>query len=123
MHRTGLLFTLATVWIPTSAKMRFSVKHAGSGFAAVSVELKKGEGIFAESDAMVTRSENVAIEGRLSGGLLQGLARMLLTSESLFLQEITALRGDDNDVLLAPAYPGDVIILNLSASENYILGM
>lgn len=102
--------------------MRFTIKHSGSGFAAVEVQLKKGETVMAESDAMVSKSEHVELEGRLQGGLLGGLARMFLTNESMFLQELTAIRGDDNDALFAPPYPGDCMILNLAGNQEYILG-
>lgn len=71
---------------------------------------------------MVTKSEHVELVGRLSGGFLGGLARALLTNESMFLQELTATR-DDNDVLFAPSYPGDLVILDLRANDEYILGM
>lgn len=71
----------------------------------------------------MTKSEHVELAGRLSGGVLGGLARALLTNESMFLQELTATRGDDNDVLFAPSYPGDIVVLDLGANDEYILGM
>lgn len=45
----------------TSTIMRFAIRHGGSGYAAVNVQLKKGETVKAESDAMVTKSQHVDI--------------------------------------------------------------
>ena len=61
-------------------------------FPIVQATLKKGESIKAESDAMVTMSTTIDVEGSVEGGLLQGLGRML-AGEKFFFQILSARRG------------------------------
>ena len=46
-------------------------------FTMLKVRLQRGEMIKAESDAMVAMSNTVDVEGKLEGGVLGGLGRML----------------------------------------------
>lgn len=85
----------------------------------VKLNLDKGEGIKAESGAMIAMSNTVDVEGKMEGGLLGGLGRML-TGESFFLQSLKANRGT-GDVLLAHSVPGDIIALEMDGSVEYIL--
>ena len=99
---------------------RFEVLFKGR-CAALRVSMKKGERIKAESDALVSKSDNVALAGKLEGGLLKGLARMCLAGETLFFQTLTAT-GDDADVLLSsPTGPGDIVLAELNGREGYML--
>lgn len=113
--------------------MAFEVLHGA--FAALKVNLNAGEIIQAESDAMVTRSANVAIRSKMPGGFMGAAARKLMTGESLFLQELvctspaagTAAGAEAEpsqgssagtpiaDVLLAPKSTGDIAIHTLQA--------
>ena len=82
----------------------------------VKVELRKGEAIWCESDAMVMMDHTLDLKGRLQGGLLQAAMRSLANGESFFQQEITASRGD-GICLLAPKLPGAVKILDVGAMQ------
>eukprot|EP01137_Pigoraptor_chileana_P007292 Opistho-2@52687 len=99
--------------------MRFKVLDAGA-YASLEVTLHRGETVKAESDAMVSTSGDVAIGGRMDGGILSGLARSLFTGESFFLQTLTA-EGEASDVVLAPKYPGDIILLDVRPRHEYML--
>ena len=102
-----------------SARMgpQFEVLNPGS-FSSLRVTLKKGESLRAESNALVSRSEHVELRSTMEGGLFGGLARSFLSGESMFMQTLHAMRGDDNDVLLAPEHPGDIMLCNLDGTVS-----
>jgi len=99
--------------------MKFNIIYPGA-FSTLEVSLDEGEAIKAESGAMITMSETVDVDSKMERGLLGGLTRKLLTGETLFFQTLTASRGK-GDVLMASAYPGEIAILELDGSEEYIL--
>ena len=84
-------------------------------FPVVKFKLKRGEKIKAESDAMIAMSATVDVEGKMEGGILSGLARKVLSGESMFFQELTARRGD-GEVLLGHQLPGGILDLELDGS-------
>ncbi|MFZ5642850.1 MAG: TIGR00266 family protein [Bacillota bacterium] len=98
--------------------MKHKILYQGA-FPLVQINLEKGETIKAESDAMVAMSSTVDVEGRMEGGLLGGIARMV-AGESFFLQTLTARRGP-GEVLLAPSMPGDVVDVELDGSYNLVV--
>ena len=59
----------------------------------VRVELRQGESVWCESDAMVMIDNTLDLKGCMQGGLLQAAMRTLANGESFFQQEITASRG------------------------------
>lgn len=89
-------------------------------FATLKVWLNQGESMKAESDAMVAMSNTIEVEGKLDGGILGGLARKFLTGEKLFFQELVARRGP-GEILLAHAIPGDIKVIEMDGSQDYIL--
>lgn len=99
--------------------MNFKILYPGA-FSTLGVELEKGESIKAESGAMITMSETVDVDSKMEGGLIGGLARKMLAGESLFFQTLTAARGA-GEVMLASSYPGEISILELDGTEDYIL--
>jgi len=104
---------------PTSERgKRFEYLHRGA-FTMLKVHLKAGERMKAESDAMVAMSANVSVEGKLEGGLLGGLGRML-SGEKFFFQTL-ASRSGPGEVYLAPAIPGDLMDIELDGSVSYTL--
>ncbi len=82
----------------------------------VKVDLRQGESVWCESDAMVMIDSTIDLKGRMQGGLLQAAMRTLANGESFFQQEITASRGD-GICLLAPKLPGAVKILDVGAIQ------
>ncbi len=99
--------------------MNFNIMYPGA-FSTLQVTLEEGEGIKAESGAMITMSETMDVDSKMERGLLGGLTRKLLTGETLFFQTLKASRGA-GEVLLASAYPGEIEILELDGSEEYLL--
>jgi len=81
------------------------------------VNLEPGESLKAESGAMVAMTNTVDVEGKMEGGLLGGLGRML-AGEKFFFQTLKANRGA-GEVLLAPSYLGDLKPIELDGSVTY----
>ncbi len=81
------------------------------------IPLRQGQSIKAESGSMVAMGNTIDVEGRLEGGLLGGLGRML-TGEKFFFQTLAARRGP-GEVLLAPVTPGDIHAIELNGSESW----
>lgn len=97
------------------------VKNDGS-FASVSITLPPNTNIHCESDAVVTMSQNIDVQGSMSGGILAGLARAFLTRESFFTTQVSNnSTHQSGDVLVAPSDPGGVALHRLVRGEEMIL--
>ncbi len=101
-----------------AADRKFEYLYPGA-YTMLKVKLDAGETIKAESDAMVAMSATVTVEGRLDGGILGGLGRML-SGEKFFFQTLTAKNGP-GVVYLSPAIPGEVAHIELDGSTSYTL--
>jgi uncharacterized protein (TIGR00266 family) len=88
-------------------------------FTMLKVNLNANEILKAESGAMVAMSETIDVEGKMEGGVLGGLGRML-TGEKFFFQKLVASRGA-GEVLLAPSTPGDLMAIDITPSTPYIV--
>ena len=85
-------------------------------FSVVKCDLVRGESIKAESDAMITMSPNLEVNGSMGGkGIIGGLARKFLAGESFFFQRITASRGSGS-VMLGHAAPGGIAAIDLDGT-------
>jgi len=93
--------------------------HYPDTFPLLEVNLGQGEMIKAESGAMVTMDETVDVEGKLEGGIMKGLGRML-AGEKFFFQTLHATRGAGT-VTLAPTYIGGLIPLELDGMHGYMI--
>jgi uncharacterized protein (TIGR00266 family) len=98
---------------------QFKTIHPGDS-PAVEVRLPRGASIYAESGAMIGMTSTIKVDGTLKGGFLGSLARKLLTGETFFFQTLKAESGD-GEVLLAPAPPGETLILDLDGSTEYLV--
>lgn len=78
--------------------------------------LKRGDSIYCESNAMVMMEQNLELKGQMRGGLMQSLMRRFANDESLFQQQIEAVHGE-GDCLLAPTLDGDMQILDIGANQ------
>ncbi|MCS7272356.1 MAG: TIGR00266 family protein, partial [Gemmataceae bacterium] len=98
--------------------MRYELVSPGPSMM-LKVQLDYGESLKAEAGAMIAMSDTVDVEGKVDGGVLKGLGRML-AGESFFFQTLTARRGP-GEVLLAHELPGEIHPLTLDGQTNYIL--
>lgn len=94
--------------------MRYKIMQPGA-FAFLKVKLNAGESVKAEADAMMAMSSNIKITGKMEGGVLSGLARKLLSGESLFFQKLTA-QDKEGEAILAPPIPGDIAAYELTGN-------
>lgn len=94
--------------------MDYRILYPGA-YPVVQCQLQQGEMVKAESDAMISMSGTLDVEGTMNGGLLRGLARKFITGESFFCQTIKATRGP-GEVLLGHALPGDITAVELDGS-------
>ncbi|GAA0311383.1 TIGR00266 family protein [Psychrobacter aestuarii] len=78
--------------------------------------LKRGDSIYCEANAMVMMESNLELKGKLQGGIMQSLMRRFANDESLFQQEIEAVHGE-GDCLLAPTLDGDMQIIEVGAAQ------
>ncbi|GEM_PF-220576 len=88
-------------------------------YSMLKVYLENGQSIKAESDAMISMSSTVSVEGKLEGGIFGGIGRML-AGENFFFQTLSAKRGP-GEVLLAQAMPGDIQAIELNGSQSYVV--
>lgn len=98
--------------------MDYEILYPGA-FPLLKVQLRKGETLKAESDAMVSMASTIDVEGKMEGGLLGGIGRML-AGEKFFFQTLSARRGP-GEVLLAPAIPGDIVDVELDGSYSLVV--
>lgn len=91
----------------------------GSPEPFLHVRMNQGEAIYCESDAMVMVEQNLEVSGKLRGGVFQAFMRKFTSGESLFQQQIKALKGA-GECLLSPNLDGDMQILDVG-QRQYIL--
>ena len=82
--------------------------------------LKGGETVKAQSDAMVTMTSNISVEGKAEGGVM-GMFKRAFTGESLFMQTLKCNGAEAGEVMVAPSEPGDIAVLELNGSNGYVL--
>lgn len=99
--------------------MKYEILYP-EAFPVVKCQLEQGEKIKAESDAMITMSATVDVEGKMDGGILSGLARKFLAGESFFFQELIASRGP-GEVLLGHPLPGGILDVELDGSYGLVV--
>lgn len=99
--------------------MQYEIVHPGSN-AMVIVQLSPGESVKAEAGTMVAKSDNVTLEGKMDSGIGQALKRSLAGGENLFFQTMKAI-GGSGEVMIAPAIPGDIKILEMTEPQGYYL--
>jgi len=107
---TGALPTGSQTVQSRLAGLSYELLYKGA-YALARVDLPAGRQLRAQSDAMVAMSPTVEVAGKMEGGLLGGLGR-LVSGESLFLQTLSASRGAGS-VYFAPASPGDIAAVEL----------
>ena len=91
--------------------MQVTLKHQPAYSLAI-VTLTGNEQVKVEPGAMVGYSEGIAVETKAEGGLMGGLKRMV-SGESFFQNTYTA-PGNGGELVLAPALPGDMIVLDIT---------
>jgi uncharacterized protein (TIGR00266 family) len=94
--------------------MDVTLKHQPSYSLAV-VTMASNEQVKVEPGSMVSYSDGVTVETKAQGGLFGGLKRMA-AGESFF-QNTYQAPGQGGELTLAPALPGDMIVLDMTGNE------
>jgi uncharacterized protein (TIGR00266 family) len=95
--------------------MRIEIKYQPSYSLAIA-NLDPNEEIQVEAGAMVAMSPGVTLETKAAGGLLASLKRSVLGGESFFMNTYHA-SPSGGEIMLAPALPGDVAVLELQGQS------
>jgi len=90
-------------------------------FAHLHVDLRPGESIVAEPNAMASMDAALTMSPRLNGGLFGGIAKGWLGGESLFINEYRNEGKQPARVTLTNSAPGDMLQAELGAGESLCL--
>ncbi len=96
--------------------MEYVFEHRPA-YTLLKVRLNPGEEITVESGSYMLHKGEVEVKTS-TGGLLSGLARRLLGSETLFLNTIKALSSVE--VWISPSLPGDIEAIEIKNEDLYI---
>ena len=91
--------------------MQVTLKHQPA-FSLAVITMAANERVKVEPGAMVGYSDGVTVETKAEGGLMGGLKRMV-AGESFF-QNTYLAPGNGGELVLAPALPGDMIVLDIA---------
>jgi uncharacterized protein (TIGR00266 family) len=84
-----------------------------SAYSLAVVKLGPSERIRAEAGAMVSMSDGISIETKAEGGIFKSVTRVLLGGETFFQNSFQAsIHG--GEITLAPGYPGDMTVIQLT---------
>ncbi|MGL5080781.1 MAG: TIGR00266 family protein [Microcoleaceae cyanobacterium] len=86
-------------------KISYQVSHAPS-YASLQLKLQPNQTVIVEAGAMAAMDTCIKMKSKMKGGLMKGLGRML-TGESLFLSEFTAV-DQPGELYLSPGVPGEI---------------
>jgi uncharacterized protein (TIGR00266 family) len=90
----------------------------GDNQQMVKIDLRPGEGIFAEAGSMVNMSGNMTMESQLKGGVIAGLKRAV-TGDSLFLTLFTPTERA-GFVSFAGTMTGKIFTVRISPGKDFI---
>lgn len=85
----------------------------------LTVQMQRGDVLFAENNAMVAMDKALTLTGVARGGILGSIGRKLFNDENFFQERFEAKEGPGT-VLLAPTIPGDVKLLDVG-TRTYML--
>jgi uncharacterized protein (TIGR00266 family) len=94
--------------------MEITLKHQPAYSFAI-ITLAPNEEVKVEPGAMVSYSDGVSIQTKAEGGLMGGFKRMV-AGESFF-QNTYRSPDRGGEITLAPALPGDMIVLEIGGGE------
>eukprot|EP01023_Acetabularia_acetabulum_P043030 TRINITY_DN4289_c0_g1_i6.p1 TRINITY_DN4289_c0_g1~~TRINITY_DN4289_c0_g1_i6.p1 ORF type:complete len:262 (-),score=64.78 TRINITY_DN4289_c0_g1_i6:426-1211(-) len=90
-------------------------------YAAIEVGISAIEGAKSSAGTMVGMSPNTSLKVSFDGSFGQACCRCCCAGGSLFMNHYTLKSGDRGDVLVAPAAPGEIVMLHLSAGAEWAL--
>jgi len=94
--------------------MEVTLKHQPA-FSLAVVRMGSNEAVRVEPGAMVSQTTGVTVETKAEGGFMGGLKRMV-GGESFF-QNTYHAPSQGGELMLAPALPGDMFVIELTGEE------
>lgn len=91
-------------------------KIVGDTMQALTVQLQRGEEMFAEAGSMLYMSEGIQLDSQMKGGFLKGLARKFLAGESLFMS-VFRCQSDRGHMAFAAPILGKIIPLEMKGNS------
>ena len=85
-------------------------------YSVAQVLLNRQETIQVEGGAMLGMSPDIQMKTEARGGLIKSLSRSMFGGESFFMNTYTGEK-DGDQILLAPALPGDVAIVEMQGQS------
>jgi uncharacterized protein (TIGR00266 family) len=85
-------------------------------YAMARLGMDRGAEVRVEAGAMVSMSGTIEVETKAQGGLLKSLSRSMLGGESFFMNTFRST-ADNSELVLAPALPGDIVVMPLEGQE------
>mmetsp|Transcript_37380 Transcript_37380/g.97016 ORF Transcript_37380/g.97016 Transcript_37380/m.97016 type:complete len:315 (+) Transcript_37380:293-1237(+) len=101
---------------------KYTIKKQGA-FAAVEATVSHGDEVMSDSGAMVSMSNNIDLAVKLHGGAGAAFCRSCCAGESAFFSFFTLEpgQGDRGDIMLAPAVPGELMLLQLQGQMQWCI--
>lgn len=90
-------------------------KIVGDTMQALTIQLQRGEEIYAEAGSMLYMSEGITLDSQMKGGFLKGLARKFLAGESLFMS-VFRCAGESAHMAFAAPITGKIIPIELKGT-------
>ena len=94
-------------------------KITGDNLQVVTIDLEKGEKVYAEAGSMVYMSPNIKMEAKAKGGILKSIGRTF-AGETFFLTEFTPSEGNGY-VAFGGNAPGTILPLEIGTGKEFIV--
>eukprot|EP00192_Tetraselmis_astigmatica_P025225 CAMPEP_0117694848 /NCGR_PEP_ID=MMETSP0804-20121206/27731_1 /TAXON_ID=1074897 /ORGANISM="Tetraselmis astigmatica, Strain CCMP880" /LENGTH=216 /DNA_ID=CAMNT_0005508693 /DNA_START=130 /DNA_END=777 /DNA_ORIENTATION=+ len=101
---------------------KYVIKKQGA-FACVECAISNGDEVMSEGGSMVSMTRNVDLKVKLHGGAGTACCRSCCAGTSAFFSfySLEPGMGDRGDVMLAPAVPGEIMMLHLHGQMNWAI--
>jgi uncharacterized protein (TIGR00266 family) len=99
--------------------MKVDIKGS-QAFSYLDVELEPGESITTESDAMSSMDADLDLSASLNGGLIKGLLRKFLGSETLFISRFSNNSDATKSIKLVQPTPGEIRCVELDEGGLFL---
>jgi uncharacterized protein (TIGR00266 family) len=95
--------------------MRYDI--SGTVMQTVSIDLNRGETVYAQTHAMAWMTDGITMDTHTGGGLFAGLKRAM-SGGSLFITEYSA--DSAGNVAFAPRFPGQILAVPRASGQSLI---
>lgn len=81
-------------------------------FAAAVIKLEKDEAVITDTNSMISMTANIEMNTEIRGGIVKGLAKILMGNHSIFNNRYVSKDGE-GELMVAHRLPGDVEVLEI----------